>query len=189
MPQYSAVGTIEVAAYSVLVNLVGAVALPAWGLGMAGATLVGTAMGAKQLEDANQWAWDVVKLGSLTMFLLGVPFWLFPEFILSAFIHEEEALQAAVLPCQILGLMIGINGIGYLFASLLNGAGDVRRVMYVNMATQYLVLLPAAYFFGVYLGYGLVAIWLAHQVGFRALNSAILAGLWRQGRWRRIELW
>ena len=98
-------------------------------------------------------------------------------------------MAAAIVPCQVLGLMIGINGIGYLFASLLNGAGDVKRVMYVNLATQYLVLLPGAYFFGIWMAGGLLAVWLTHQLGFRALNSLILATLWRQGRWRRVELW
>ena len=85
--------------------------------------------------------------------------------------------------------MIGINGLGYLFASMLNGAGDVKRVMYVNLATQYLVLLPGAYFFGIYAGFGLLGIWLTHQLGFRALNSVVLTTLWRQKRWQKVELW
>jgi Na+-driven multidrug efflux pump len=183
------VGTVEVAAYSVLVNMISTVGMPAWGLGLAGATLVGQAMGAKQMEDANRWAWDVVKIGTLGMVVLGMPFWLFPQLILGIFIQEADALAAAVWPCRILGLMIGINGLGYLFASMLNGAGDVKRVMYVNLATQYLVLLPGAYFFGIYAGFGLLGIWLTHQVGFRALNSLVLTTLWRQQRWQKVELW
>ena len=183
------VGTVEVAAYSVLVNMISAVGMPAWGLGLAGATLVGQAMGAKDMDDASRWAWDVVKIGTLAMVVLGAPFWLFPEVILSVFITEADALAAAVLPCRILGIMIGINGLGYLFASMLNGAGDVKRVMYVNLATQYLVLLPGAYFFGVYAGFGLIGIWLVHQIGFRALNSVVLTTLWQQKRWQKVELW
>ncbi|MEM8769303.1 MAG: MATE family efflux transporter, partial [Pseudomonadota bacterium] len=183
------VGTVEVAAYSVLVNMVSAASMPAWGLGLAGATLVGQAMGAKEMDDANRWAWDVVKIGTLAMIALGMPFWAFPEIILGVFIREPDALAAAVTPCRILGVMIGINGLGYLFASLLNGAGDVKRVMYVNLATQYLVLLPGAYLFGVQLGYGLLGIWLTHQLAFRALNSLILTTLWRQKRWQKVELW
>ena len=183
------IGTIEVAVYSVLVNLVSAVGLPAWGLGMAGATLVGQAMGAKDPDDAHRWAWDVVKLGVVLMMLMGMPLWLFPEFILGFFIHEPETLQVAIVPCQILGLMIGINGIGYLFSSMLNGAGDVKRVMYVNLATQYFVLLPGAWYFGIEVGLGLIGVWLTHQLGFRALNSVILATLWQQRKWAKIQLW
>lgn len=182
------IGTVEVAAYSVLVNLVSAVALPAWGLGLAGATLVGQAMGAKSPDAANRWAWDVTKIGVLALVVLGIPFWWVPELILGVFIHEPQTLEIAVLPCRILGLMIGINGAGFILASILNGAGDVKRVMYVNLATQYVVLLPGAYLLGVESGLGLIGVWLAHQLGFRALNTLLLAMLWQQGRWRRIEL-
>ncbi|MBX3705603.1 MAG: MATE family efflux transporter [Pseudomonadales bacterium] len=183
------VGTVEVAGYTVLVNLIGAVGLPAWGLGLAGATLVGQAMGAGDPAAANRWAWDVVKVGTLAMVVLGIPFWAAPEFILGLFIHDPAAIEIATWPCRILGIMIGINGIGYLFASLLYGAGDVARVMYVNLATQYLVLLPGAWLVGVHLGYGLIGVWLVHQFAFRALNAGILTVLWQQRRWAKVKLW
>jgi putative MATE family efflux protein len=183
------IGTVEVAGYTVLVNLVGAVGLPAWGLGMAGATLVGQAMGAADPVAADRWAWDVVKVGTLAMIVLGIPFWAFPEAILGIFIHDPAAVEIATWPCRILGLMIGINGLGYLFASLLYGAGDVARVMYVNLATQYLVLLPGAWLVGVHLAYGLLGVWLVHQFAFRALNAVILTALWRQRRWANVRLW
>jgi putative MATE family efflux protein len=183
------IGTVEVAGYNVLVNLVGAVGLPAWGMGMAGATLVGQALGAKDPVAAHQWAWDVVKVGTLAMVVLGTPFWIAPELILGIFIHDPAALTEAVWPCRILGLMIGVNGLGYMFGSLLNGAGDVRRVLYVNLATQYLVLLPGAYVVGVRLEYGLLGVWLVHQLAFRALNSAILMALWQQRKWAQVRLW
>jgi len=183
------IGTVEVAGYTVLVNLVGAVGLPAWGLGMAGATLVGQAMGAGDPVAANRWAWDVVKVGTLAMVLLGIPFWAAPELILGLFIHDPAAVEIALWPCRILGLMIGINGLGYMFASLLYGAGDVARVMWVNLATQYLVLLPGAYLVGVEFAYGLLGVWVVHQFAFRALNAAILTALWQQRRWAGVRLW
>jgi len=183
------IGTAEVAAYTVLVNLIGAVGLPAWALGMAGATLVGQALGARDPVGAHRWAWDVVKIGTALMVLLGVPFWLVPEAILGLFLHDPDVLSVAVWPCRILGIMIGVNGLGYLFASLLYGAGDVARVMYVNLATQYLILLPGAWLAGVHLGWGLLGIWLVHQFAFRAVNAAILTALWQQRRWARVQLW
>ena len=183
------IGTVEVAGYTVLVNLVGAVGLPAWGFGMAGATLVGQSMGAGDPAAAHRWAWDVVKVGTLAMVVLGIPFWAAPEFILGIFIHDPTAIEVATWPCRILGLMIGVNGLGYLFASLLYGAGDVARVMYVNLATQYLVLLPGAYLVGVHFAFGLLGVWLVHQFAFRALNAAILTTLWQQQRWARVRLW
>jgi Na+-driven multidrug efflux pump len=130
----------------------------------------------------------VVKVGSLAMMVLGIPFWAAPREVLSIFLHEREALELAVWPCRILGIMIGLNGIGYLFASLLYGAGDVKRVLYVNLATQYGILLPGAWWVGIELGAGLLGIWMVHQFAFRAVNAVVLAALWQQRRWARIEL-
>jgi Na+-driven multidrug efflux pump len=65
----------------------------------------------------------------------------------------------------------------------------VARVMYVNLATQYLVLLPGAWLVGVHFAYGLLGVWLVHQFAFRALNAAILTALWQQRRWAGVRLW
>lgn len=182
------IGTVELAAYSVLMNLIGAVGLPAWGLGTAGATLVGQALGRGDPDDASRWAWDVVKVGSCAMAVLGIPLWLMPDLLMSAFIHESQTLAMASTPCRILGAMIAINGISYMMASILNGAGDVRRVMYVNLLTQYFVLLPCAWLAGPVLGLGFVGVWCVHQFLFRLGQVGIFCRMWVKGRWARIVI-
>ena len=182
------VGTVELAAYTVLVNLISFVGLPAWGLGTAGATLVGQALGARATDEARRWAWDVIRVGCPLIAVLGIPFWAFPELLLSPFIHEPETLAMAVLPCRILGVMIVLNGVGYMLSSMLNGAGDVKRVMYVNLLTQYVLLLPGAWLAGPVLGYGFLGIWVVHQFGFRFGQSLIYVAMWRRGKWARITL-
>jgi len=180
------IGTMELACYSVLLNLIGLVGLPAWGLGTAGATLVGQALGKKNIKDASDWAWDVIKIGVLAMAVIGLPFWLVPELILSIWIHDEATLQIGILPTQILGVMITVNGIGYMLATMLNGAGDIRRVTLVNLVTQWMILVPGAYLFGIQLGYGLIGIWLTHQFAYRAGHALIFTYFWRQGKWSKI---
>lgn len=183
------IGTVEVAGYTILINLINAIGLPAWALGAAGATLVGQSMGAKDPDAADRWAWDVIKVGTLCMVVLGIPLWVFPESMLRIFLHDPDVIEATLWPCRILGLMIGINGIGYLFANLLYGAGDVKRVLYVNLATQYLILLPGSWAAATYTGLGLLGVVLVHQIGFRALNAAVLTLLWKQRRWAQVKLW
>jgi putative MATE family efflux protein len=181
-------GTMELAAYSVLINFINLVGLPAWGLGTAGATLVGQALGAKDVDDASRWAWDVIKVGVVGMGLLGLPFWLIPDLVLSIWIHDPATLDIARLPSRILGLMITINGVGYMLSSMLNGAGDVRRVTYVNLYSQWFLLLPGAYLLGPWAGFGLIGVWCMHQFGYRALQSLIFAYFWRTRLWARIKV-
>ena len=180
------VGTRELACYSVLINFINLVGLPAWGLGTAGATLVGQSLGERDIPAATQWAWDVIKVGVIGMFVLGIPFWLFPDFLLSIWIHDAETRALAIWPTRILGLMICINGMGYMLATLLNGAGDVKKVTWVNLITQWCMLVPGAYLLGPYLGFGLIGIWCLHQFGYRAGHVLIFGYFWRRGDWAKI---
>jgi multidrug resistance protein, MATE family len=182
------IGTMEMAAYAVLINLVGLVGLPAFALGSAGAALVGQALGRGNVDDASRWAWDVLRVGAVGMAVLGMPFWLVPDLILSIWLHEDAAVDVARTPMRILGAMIVFNGAGYMLAAMLNGAGDVRRVMWVNLVTQWFWLLPGAWLFGPVLGGGLLGVWCMHQFGFRALQSVVYVLIWRRRRWAHVQL-
>jgi MATE family multidrug resistance protein len=182
------IGTVELAAYAVLINLVGLVGLPAFALGTAGAALVGQALGRENIDDASRWAWDVLRVGAVSLAVLGMPFWLAPDLILSIWLHESAALDVARTPMRILGAMIVVNGAGYILAAMLNGAGDVRRVTWVNLITQWFWLLPGAWLFGPVLGGGLLGVWCMHQFGFRALQSVVYVAIWRRRRWAHVRL-
>jgi len=180
------VGTAELACYSVLINFINVVGLPAWGLGTAGATLVGQALGRKDIADATRWALDTIKIGMVAMAIIGLPFWLAPEWLLAIWIHDPATLEIAVWPTRILGFMIMFNGVGYMLATLLNGAGDVKKVTWINLLTQWLILVPGAWLAGPVLGYGLLGIWLVHQLLFRLGHVFVFSWVWRRGRWSRI---
>jgi putative MATE family efflux protein len=182
------IGTVELAAYAVLINLVGLVGLPAFALGSAGAALVGQALGRGNVDDASRWAWDVMRVGAIGLALIGVPFWLVPDLLLSIWLHEDAAVDVARTPMRILGAMIVFNGVGYMLAAMLNGAGDVRRVTWVNLITQWLWLLPGAWLLGPVLGGGLLGVWCMHQFGFRALQSVIYVLIWRTRGWAHVQL-
>ena len=182
------VGTMELACYSVMINFVNVVGLPAWGLGTAGATLVGQALGRHDKDDAQQWAWDSIKVGMAVMFVLGMPFWIMPDTLLSIWIHDAETRALAVWPVRILGFMITFNGVGYMMAMMLNGAGDVKKVTWINLLTQWGILVPGAWLMGPTLGFGLLGIWLLHQFVFRLGHVFIFSYFWRRGDWARIAI-
>ena len=182
------IGTVEMAAYAVLINLVGFVGLPAFALGTAGATLVSESLGRRDVEAAARWARDVLQVGVVLLVLLGLPFLLLPDVVLGLYLQDSAANDVARTPMRILGGMIAINGIGYMLAAMLNGAGDVKRVTWVNMVTQWLWLLPGAYLLGPIWGFGLMGVWCMHQFGFRALQSAVFVAIWRRRRWAKVRI-
>ncbi len=181
------VGTLELAAANVLINITLVAILPGIGLGLSAATLVGQALGREDPRDAARWGWDVVKVGLVGMAVLGLPMWLIPDFLLSQFIHDPATLDVARLPMRIVGMTIAFEAIGLVLMNALLGAGDSRRVMMVSIASQWLVFLPLAYWFGPVMGFGLLAIWLL-QASYRALQAMIYGFLWHRGSWASIKL-
>ena len=181
------VGTAEVAASNVLVNLLLVAFLPGMGLGLAAASLVGQALGRGDGDQARRWGWDVVKLAGLVMAALGLPALLVPDVLLAGFIHDPAVVAIARGPLQLLGAAMAIDAVGLVLMNALLGAGAARQVMVVTVSLQWLVGLPLTWLFGPYLGFGLLGIW-GCQFGYRALQAAVLCHLWQRGRWAEIRV-
>ena len=180
------IGVAEVAAGNILINLWLIVLLPGMGMGLAAATLVGQALGAKNVDDASAWGWDVVKLAFITMVLIGAPMVIVPESILSViFSLEPETLKLAICPVRLIGLCTIYEAIGVVLQAALLGAGDTRRVMRVVVLGQWLIFLPAAYFAGPIAGYGLSSIWLLQFV-YRIFQTSIFISYWNRRKWAKI---
>ena len=182
------VGTTELAAANVLINIMLVAILPGMGLGLAAATLVGQAMGRGDLDDASQWAWDVVKVAAIGMTCLGLPMVLIPETILLLIYElDEETLAATLMPMRIVGIGMAIEALAMVMMQALQGAGDTRRVMLVGVTGQWFLMLPSAFLIGPVLGFGLTGIWLVQSV-VRALQAVVFVRLWRGRAWARIAI-
>lgn len=181
------VGTREMAAASVLVNVFLVALLPGLGLGLAAATLVGQALGRGEPDDAEQWGWDVVKVGAVLMGVLGLPLIFVPDPILGIFIRDPVTLDVSRFPARFMGVTMAIEALGIVLMHALLGAGDARRVMLVSVGVQWLLFLPLAYLIGPVLGFGLTALWLL-QGGYRGLQAGIFVRFWRARRWAQIRV-
>ena len=181
------VGTAEVAASNVLVNLLLVAFLPGLGMGMAATSLVGQALGRGEGGEARRWGWDVVRLTALVMAVLGLPALIVPDVLLAGFIHDPGVVDLARAPLRLLGASMAIDAVGLVLMNALLGAGAARQVMVVTVSLQWLVGLPLTWLFGPYLGFGLLGIW-ASQFGYRAVQAAVLSYLWQRGRWAEIRV-
>lgn len=181
------VGTAELAAANVLITVTLFAILPGLGLGLACTTLVGQALGARDPEDAHRWAWDVGKVSVVLLTLLGLPMWIAPDLVSSIFIHEEATRELARWPMRITGLTMPLEALGFAFMHGLLGAGDAKRVMFVSIGVQWLLLLPAVYLMGPVFGFGLLAIWLLQGLS-RALQAGIFLASWQGRQWQKLKV-
>ena len=181
------VGTKEVAAANVLVNLLLVAFLPGMGLGLAAASLVGQDLGRGDPLGAHRWAWDVVRVGAVIMTAIGLPAVVIPTTLLSGFIHDPEVIALGRSSLILIGATMIIEAAGLVLMNALLGAGAARQVMIVAVLLQWLVGLPLSWIAGPYLGYGLFGVWVC-QTGYRALQTGIFIWLWQAGGWRHIKM-
>jgi len=180
-------GTPELAATKVIIDLILVGILPGIGFGLAAASLAGQALGRGNAEDAKQWGWDVTKIAILVVGALSIPAVLVPEWLLSGFIHEPSTLALAKNPLRLVAGFLFLDAVGMVLMNALMGVGDTKRVMLIGTGFQWLIFLPAVYVVGPVMGLGLVVVFAA-QVIYRGFQSLTFALMWKQGRWQSIEI-
>ncbi len=183
----SQTGTAEMAAANVLLTITLVAILPGLALGFVAASLVGQALGRGDLDDAEAWGWDVVRVGCLGLGILGLPMVLIPDVLLAGFLHDENTRALAVAPLRLVGLTMGIDAVGLVLLNAMYGAGNSRPVMVTGIVMQWCVGLPLAYVFGPILDFGLLWIWGAMMV-YRGGQSLIFARMWQGRKWTQIAV-
>ncbi len=181
------VGTAQLAASQVLVNLLLVGLLPGIGFGLAAASMVGQSLGRGQPDEAMRWGWEVARLAMGVIALLSVPALIWPELLLMPFIKTPETLALARAPLRLIAATLWLDIGGNVLLNALLGAGDSRRVMVVSVLMQWGIGLPLAALAGPVLGWGVLAIW-GVQCGYRAVQALIFAIIWRRGAWARVEV-
>jgi Na+-driven multidrug efflux pump len=180
-------GTSAVAAANVLLNVTLVIILPGIAFGLVAASLVGQALGRGDAEDAAQWGWDVVRVATLILGVMGLPMIFIPELILSGFIHELDTRALAVAPLQLVGATIALDAVGLVLLNAMYGAGANRKVMLVGTGMQWGVGLPLAYLAGPVLDWGLVWMWAAMML-YRGGQAIIFAVMWKRRGWATIAV-
>ena len=180
-------GTPELAATKVIIDLILVGILPGIGFGLAAASLAGQALGRGEPEDAKAWGWDVAKIAVVVVAALSLPAVLWPELILQVFIREPVTLALATDPLRVAAGFLFIDCVGMVLMNALTGVGDTKRVMFIGIGFQWLLFLPVVYVVGPILGLGLVAVF-ATQAAYRAVQAMVFASMWQRGHWQAIEL-
>jgi MATE family multidrug resistance protein len=180
-------GTAELAAGNVLIQVMLVTILPSIGFGLAAATLVGQSLGARDVDEAYAWGWRVARFATVVVVALAIPAVFAPTLVLTPFLHDPATRELAAWPLRIAALSAPIECVGAVLLNAHLGAGSSRTVLGVSTFTQWGVFLPLAWLIGPVLGFGLTAIWAA-QAAYRALNLALFAWSWRRRAWATVEM-
>jgi putative MATE family efflux protein len=157
-------GDAAVAAHGVAIRCESISWLSAEAFAVAAATLVGQSLGALRPQAARQFGWTALRLGIVSLSLMGFGFFFGARWLFAIFVPAE---QTGVLDQGVPVLRLVAFGMPGLAASIiltgaLRGAGDTRRPLLYNTAGLLLVRIPVAFLLtSDAFGLGLYGAWIA----------------------------
>jgi putative MATE family efflux protein len=161
--------------------------MPGFALGIAAGSISGQYLGAGNHRLAKRAILSCAGVGVVMMGALGIGMIVFGR-ELTAIISPSELHQDLVPQLLVIGGSIQVFfGLGMICRQGLRGAGDTLTVMLLTMGSSFLIRLPAAWFFGIYMEWGLVGVWIG-LCGEMIPRSFLFLGRVLHGGWMKREI-
>ena len=181
------IGTTDVAATIIVVKVTSFSFTTAIGFGIAAATLIGQHMGAAEFDTAEKSVWESAKLGALFLGAFGLIFIIVPVPIIKIFTNHQNIVDIAALPLRIIGFIQVFDAYRIVLEHALQAAGNPQRVMFSEIAVNWLVLVPLTYLLTIKFNYGTCGAWISLDIFVVVLATAMI-WKFRQGKWRTISI-
>lgn len=161
--------------------------LPGFAIGIAAGALAGQYLGAGNVAMARKAIWVCVGIGVVLMGLIGLTFIFWGRELTSVISTQEMHLNVVPKLLLICGATQVFFAASMVIRQALRGTGDTIWVFIITVVSSYGIRLPAAWFLGVYLEWGLPGIWigLCGELGIRAM---MFLGRFIHGGWASREL-
>ena len=104
-----------------------------FGFSIAGATLVGQHLGAKNEEQAKRAGWGAMRLSIISMTFFGVLITIFAEPLARYMIDNDEVVRLTVIFIWLLGSMQPLMAIEFSLGGALRGAGDTKTPLAITL--------------------------------------------------------
>lgn len=170
------IGTTALAAHQVMLTVSQVCFMIYYGMGAAVAVRVSNFRGQNNITGVRHVATAGFHLILLLAFCTSLPIFLLRNEIGGWF--TDNAAVSVMVAQVVIPLMIYQFGDGLQcnYSNALRGIADVKPVMYIAFVAYFLISLPAGYFFGFVMDWGIVGIWMAFPFG---LTTAGALYYWR----------
>jgi Na+-driven multidrug efflux pump len=161
--------------------------MQAIGISVAGSTLVGRYIGAKDIPAAIRSFRSSMKFAGILGGAIATLFIALPDLLMRVFTTDPEVIALGAPLVRLGALFQLMDAFGIVASGSLRGAGDTRWPFLAQSALAWGLFVPLAYLLGVTLQGGLVSAWIGGTV-YVAVLSATLVWRFRSGAWQRIEI-
>lgn len=181
----STMGTYAIAANAVCNTLASFNILPGSAINSSIVAIVSVCIGAGEIDQARYYTKKLMKLAELSMILVSALIIFGSGWIIGFYHLSPEATQLARQVISYHAIMAIIGWIlSFSLPNTFRAAGDVFMPMAVAIASMWIFRLGFAYLLGIYMGLGLMGVWIAMTIDwiFRAVCFTIR---FRGHRWER----
>ncbi len=162
-------GTVQVAAHQVAINLASLTFMVPLGVSSAAAVVVGHAVGRQDPDGVRRSSFAALVVGAGFMTLTAVIFVTVPGFLAGLYTTDPAVLQLAVLLLPIAGVFQVFDGIQVVSVGLLRGLGDTRIPMLTSILGFWCLGIPVSLWLGFGRDMGAVGLWWGLVVGLAAV--------------------
>ncbi len=151
--------TASAAAGNILFSVTSIAFMPGIAFSVAATTITGQSLGAGKQKKAILGALHSFFGGGFIMAFMGVVFIVFATEILLAYTPDTEVMQTAFWPLILVSVFQMFDASNMIFAGALRGAGLVNWVMYRTLFVTWIIMLPVAWFFGIFMQWNTFGLW------------------------------
>jgi putative MATE family efflux protein len=126
-------GTEAYAAYGIGVQILSFSFVIGFGFSIAGATLVGQHLGAKNKDQARRAGWGAMRLSIISMTFFGIIIILLAEPLARFMIDNDEVVRLTIIFIWLLGSMQPLMAIEFSLGGALRGAGDTKTPLVITL--------------------------------------------------------
>lgn len=164
------VGTIELAAHGVALQLASLAFMIPLGIASAVTVRVGVAHGRDDQLGLKRAGWSAVAIAIGIGVAAALTFFLVPEWLIGFWMDEDNPNAAEVVAFAVPMLYVAaafqiVDGIQAVSAGNLRGLKDTRMPMIIAIVSYWVIGLPAAWLFAFVIGMGAVGVWFGLAAG------------------------
>ena len=168
------------ALFRILISIESTSFMPAVGISIATATLVGKSLGEKDIDKAADTGFLATAMGVAWGIIAALAFWFFPRFILSLFTDETALFDAGVIVFRVMAINQLFLTAYIVMSGALRGAGDTTSVMVLTSMRLWLVFTPMTYLLIRYAGMGVEAVWYGEITSFVIFLGLLILRFYRR---------
>lgn len=181
------IGTVEMAAYQVGINVNSLAFFPIFGFAIANTTLVGQSLGEKNYKKAENYSYESLKLTMIIGFVIGIIMVIFAKQLAYIYSNDPLVVREATGLIRTFGILEPMLAILNLCSSTLKTAGDINYVMVSSFIGLWTCRVFLSFLLVKCFGLGMTAIMIGIFFDFSSRSFLYLARM-NKGNWKYLRV-